>query len=880
MALHSAVYPYGLIAGGLTDGQINIFDVSKLISGTGESSFATDPFVLHTGHVTALAFNPMKEYSHLLASGGADSEVYVTPLDRLSSGGETQTFIPGPPPNNPHHTSGITQVAWNYMNKSILASASQNGVIYIWDIKSSKAWCEIREPAGGLISDIKWSPIQDYYFVTASGDDRAPVIKVYDLRTSTTLPLATLRGHTEGVLNISWCPNDPSLLMSCGKDNKTILWDLFAHQGVFDLSSLEQDANVVSPTIQNDLFGSSANISAGLKAKYQTTWSPCLPAVIATCSFDRSVQFYSMSGVKSSIGRAPKWLRRPVGASFGFGGKLVIYDTNKTNVGSNNKATKIASILQVIEDTALVQSCDKFHYDIASGDMSSLCGAKASTASSLHDKQVWGILKVLFEKDARECLVKHLGFDSQAIALAADEFIKSKTPNSLVPPPMGSGVNDFDTPSTSDSLFSSVPTSLPPPPVQKLSTESSSVSSSEVSAALKKAKDAEPLVRRAIVVGNFSAAVHYCLDAELYTEALLFAQASQDSFLWATAQDLIFEKQKSKFPFLSILKAVITTQLLDYVLASDLSKWRETLAVLSTYGKQQEFPQLCETLAGRLENEIGDRQSANLCFMCAGNLTRAVAYWTVEMIEANNKVGGLDTKALQEYVEKVVVFNTITPGDLSAECLSFFSVYAGLLASQGRLDIASKYIKGASQEEAILLDRLYQAGNKPAGSRPPKFPFDKIQVNAVNPNASAAVSNVSNPSTKGMLGGNSQSLASSASLKAATSNQNVLPPGWTQYNDPASGRPYYVNNATGTSQWDPPVVLEAAKPVAAQSYQQPAAQSYQQPAAQSYQQPATQSYQQPAAQSYQQPAAQSYQHPAAQSYQQPCLLYTSDAADE
>ena len=214
--------------------------------------------------------------------------------------------------------------------------------------------------------------------------------------------------------------------MNYKKDNKTIIWDLFAHQGVFDLASLEQDANVPAPTIQNDLFGSSANISAGLKANYQATWSPCLPAVVATCSFDRSVQFYSMSGVKSSIGRAPKWLRRTVGASFGFGGKLVIYDTNKANIGSNNKSTKVASVLQVVEDITLVQSCDKFHHDIATADMSTLCTAKASTTTSLHDKEVWGIMKVLFEKDAREFLVKHLGFDSQAIAVAADEFIRSK----------------------------------------------------------------------------------------------------------------------------------------------------------------------------------------------------------------------------------------------------------------------------------------------------------------------------------------------------------------------------------------------------------------------------------------------------------------------
>ena len=44
-------------------------------------------------------------------------------------------------------------------------------------------------------------------------------------------------GHTEGILSVSWCPTDPSLLMSCGKDNKTMMWDLLHLQPVYDLPS-------------------------------------------------------------------------------------------------------------------------------------------------------------------------------------------------------------------------------------------------------------------------------------------------------------------------------------------------------------------------------------------------------------------------------------------------------------------------------------------------------------------------------------------------------------------------------------------------------------------------------------------------------------------
>jgi hypothetical protein len=52
-------------------------------------------------------------------------------------------------------------------------------------------------------------------------------------------------------------------------------------------------------------------------------------------------------------------------------------------------------------------------------------------------------------------------------------------------------------------------------------------------------------------------------------------------------------------------------------------------------------------------------------------------------------------QALQLYVEKVVVFTQANPvEDLGPECSAVLAEYAGLLASQGRLDVAATYLKG------------------------------------------------------------------------------------------------------------------------------------------------------------------------------------------
>ena len=157
MAVNAKEYPYGLVAGGMVDGNIHIWDPARLAVGDSESLLASvglyaifndsrTNFIYlvlfstaeqHQGPINGLHFNPHKESSHLLASGGSDCEVYVTSIERPE---QPSVFVPAPPPNNAKHTADITKVAWNTQVAHILASASQNGSCFIWDLRQKRAW--------------------------------------------------------------------------------------------------------------------------------------------------------------------------------------------------------------------------------------------------------------------------------------------------------------------------------------------------------------------------------------------------------------------------------------------------------------------------------------------------------------------------------------------------------------------------------------------------------------------------------------------------------------------------------------------------------------------------------------------------------------------
>jgi protein transport protein SEC31 len=122
------------------DGAITLWDARKILDqpasagveslkmGRGCVSAAN----IHNGvPVTTIEFNPHKK--NLLASGG--SEVLIQDIQHNIK--SPNVFKPGVP--NHHQGSRITAISWNRIVPHILASASENGKIVVWDLKINKS---------------------------------------------------------------------------------------------------------------------------------------------------------------------------------------------------------------------------------------------------------------------------------------------------------------------------------------------------------------------------------------------------------------------------------------------------------------------------------------------------------------------------------------------------------------------------------------------------------------------------------------------------------------------------------------------------------------------------------------------------------------------
>lgn len=71
-----------------------------------------------------------------------------------------------------------------------------------------------------------WNPEIPLQFLVANDDDLNPVINLWDLR-NPNYPVATYANiHTAGILSLSWCLSDPTLVVSSAKDQRTIVTNI------------------------------------------------------------------------------------------------------------------------------------------------------------------------------------------------------------------------------------------------------------------------------------------------------------------------------------------------------------------------------------------------------------------------------------------------------------------------------------------------------------------------------------------------------------------------------------------------------------------------------------------------------------------------------
>ncbi|XP_054942024.1 protein transport protein Sec31A isoform X9 [Physeter macrocephalus] len=696
-----------LIAGG-ENGNIILYDPSKIIAGDKEVVIAQND--KHTGPVRALDVNIFQ--TNLVASGANESEIYIWDLNNFAT-----PMTPGAKTQPPED---ISCIAWNRQVQHILASANPSGRATVWDLRKNEPIIKVSDHSNRMhCSGLAWHPDVATQMVLASEDDRLPVIQMWDLRFASS-PLRVLENHARGILAIAWSMADPELLLSCGKDAKILCSNPNTGEVLYELPTNTQWC-------------------------FDIQWCPRNPAVLSAASFDGRISVYSIMGgsadglrqkqvdkLSSSFGnldpfgtgqplpplqipqqtaqhrivlplkKPPKWVRRPVGASFSFGGKLVTFASVRTQPqqGAEQQLQQHhVCISQVVTEEEFLSRSDQLQQVVQSQGFVSYCQKKIGASQTEFEKNVWSFLKVNFEDDSRGKYLELLGYRKEDLGKK-----------------IASALNKVDGPDVC---------------IKEEKQEAEFLPSAGGTFNISISGDIDGLITQALLTGNFESAVDLCLHDNRMADAIILAIAGGQELL-ARTQKKYFAKSQSKIT--RLITAVVMKNWKEIVESCDLKNWREALAAVLTYAKPDEFSALCDLLGTRLESE-GDsllQTQACLCYICAGNVEKLVACWTKAQ-------DGSSPLSLQDLIEKVVILrkavqltqamDTNTVGVLLAEKMS---QYANLLAAQGSIAAALAFLPDNTNQPNIvqLRDRLCRAQGNPAPGQQesPKIPYERQQL--------------------------------------------------------------------------------------------------------------------------------------------------------
>ncbi|OSX63731.1 hypothetical protein POSPLADRAFT_1169143 [Postia placenta MAD-698-R-SB12] len=432
----------GVLVAGMENGELDIWDPSKILA----SADPTESLILrnktHTGPIRGLDFNPIQ--TNLFASGAVNGEIYIWDLKDPS-----KPYSPG---TRSTKLDEITALAWNHHVQYALAASSSTGYTVVWDLRGKREVAALAYGggagtlAGGIqglgasgmamggrrgMSDVAWHPDNATRLVTSSEDDTSPVIMVWDLRNARA-PEKILTGHEKGVLSLSWCKQDPDLLLSCGKDNRALCWNPQTSEIIGELPSADNWAFQVQWCPRNpDLFATAFfDGTIGIHSVQSTNESSeSAPAASQPDAADifGAPGFSRASQATLSLKHPPKWLRRPVSSSFGYGGKLASVSNLPSAQGKTQSS--VVHIRKVVTETAVVERAAKLQSAVEDETLSNFTKEKSDLENHkpAEISASWKALLSLFKANSRDELITLLGFSKDEIAARVAEAVANLT---------------------------------------------------------------------------------------------------------------------------------------------------------------------------------------------------------------------------------------------------------------------------------------------------------------------------------------------------------------------------------------------------------------------------------------------------------------------
>jgi len=470
-------------------------------------------------------------------------------------------------------------------------------------------------------------------------------------------------------------------------------------------------------------------------------WSPYNRGLILGYNTEDELNVLDFSSASSKneatdSSYAPKWLSRPLGARFGFGGKLVTF-SSKPN--ENMKVYQTQSIPEVCNQIKqLEESRSKLPLTEIIDDFIS------KSSKNEIEKMEWTTIRSLSTKNF-DSLFALLDIDKDAVFTEAERFSgkKKQKPNkgdssSKVPK---EGLANLDANQANEFFATLAETSDKRKEEEEKKSEANLgpvVTQETVSRNSNWNEGPEGIIKRNLLIGNVEGAAECALKCGRTTEALLLALSAPNDKVFEQIKEEYFANNKDSFVS-TIIKSIVDDDIEDLVMDLAQSNWKEAIAYTLSYTPKSGIKGLVEKIAEHLLHKRRDVNSAIICYMISTNIQKLAELWKMRADTIIKKNPQHKYAILCNFAEKITFYRLATGiTDNSPNCDDLISEFAEYLSNEGLFEISLRYLSlngCRSSESARVTEKVYYHNERLFGNEfeRPKYNHKSHQLPRINP---------------------------------------------------------------------------------------------------------------------------------------------------
>ena len=678
----------GFVIGGHQDGSISLWDMAEIFNNVNEQNLSQDfgcmvNTQLFEDPVSSLAIN---EPPNLLAVGTKQvNAVFINENFEMS----VKKVCPAP-----QKGGTFISLNWNDRVNHILASATDTGNVYIYDMQKQSLFLEIKEPSleenksDILNTQIVWS-YDGAQIIIAYDHPEFNYLVQYHMKQPNAPSAMYSNGHNTCIISLHKNPFDKRFLLSLGRDNLVTCWSIKTKKPLCKVQINDPASQVIWGRKIKDSF-----ICVREDGKLYS----------GRINFVEDINLYSEG--QEVI---PNWMIPKRSITFGFGGKLFKFAKDVKNNKENN-----IQVFKLNAHKEFVEQIKNFLEKSEKNDLREILDIKIEQAknNSLNTNSnlflFWTALKSVYEKNL-DIFFNEIGLNknefSNEISSALGHTKKKENMPQLYMPPPEESAEDLN------ELFNA-PVEKEVPRKQSISAKDNEIPNTITEEIIKNTNwnvGNEKTIKKCLLLGDLESAVQLLFKNNRYSEALLIASTKPE--LFEKAKETYFAKENDLF-VKSIFPAIINKNfdlLFDYNVSKE---WKEYLFYVSTYSENND-------VFKNFADKLGDKLSSNpdiylslICYVLSEQYDKIINMiynlYTKEVDKVNDK-----NELLQNLFEQTQLVNKIiNVGGNSNEIFNkIIYNYCLLLVQEGLNIEASRYlinIKDLGDEHIQeLYERLY-----------------------------------------------------------------------------------------------------------------------------------------------------------------------------